>query len=92
MEAPEDRIALFLDFENLAIGAREDLGGLKFDLRPVADALAERGRVISRRAYGDWNLFEEFWRSGVESSRVGHTATGTSLKSSAGCSPSITSR
>jgi len=60
MEAPEDRIALFLDFENLAIGAREDLGGLKFDLRPVADALAERGRVISRRAYGDWNLFEEF--------------------------------
>jgi len=60
MEEPEDRIALFLDFENLAIGAREDLGGLKFDLRPVADALAERGRVISRRAYGDWNLFEEF--------------------------------
>ncbi|MEE8497317.1 MAG: NYN domain-containing protein [Acidimicrobiia bacterium] len=60
MEEPEDRIALFLDFENLAIGAREDLGGLKFDLRPVADALAERGRVIARRAYGDWNLFEEF--------------------------------
>lgn len=60
MEAPEDRIALFLDFENLAIGAREDLGGLKFDLRPVADALAERGRVVVRRAYADWNLFEEF--------------------------------
>lgn len=60
MEAPEDRIALFLDFENLAIGAREDLGGLKFDLRPVADALAERGRVVVRRAYADWNLFEDF--------------------------------
>jgi len=60
METPEDRIALFLDFENLAIGAREDLGGLKFDLRPVADALAERGRVVVRRAYGDWNLFAEF--------------------------------
>jgi len=60
METPEDRIALFLDFENLAIGAREDLGGLKFDLRPVADALAERGRVVVRRAYADWNLFGEF--------------------------------
>ncbi len=60
METPEDRIALFLDFENLAIGAREDLGGLKFDLRPVADALAERGRVVVRRAYGDWTLFSEF--------------------------------
>ena len=59
MESPEDRIALFLDFENLAIGAREDLGGFQFDLRPVADALAERGRVVVRRAYGDWNLFAE---------------------------------
>jgi uncharacterized protein (TIGR00288 family) len=60
MDSPEDRIALFLDFENLAIGAREDLGGLKFDLKPISDALAERGRVVVRRAYGDWNLFEEF--------------------------------
>ena len=60
MDTPEDRIALFLDFENLAIGAREDLGGLTFDLRPIADALAERGRVVVRRAYADWNLFEEF--------------------------------
>ena len=40
----EERIALFLDYENLAIGAREHLG-LAFDLRPVADALAERGRA-----------------------------------------------
>jgi len=60
MESPEDRIALFLDFENLAIGAREDLSGMQFDLRPVADALAERGRVVVRRAYADWNLFDEF--------------------------------
>ena len=29
----EDRIALFLDYENLAIGAREHLGGT-FDFRP----------------------------------------------------------
>ena len=30
-----------------------------FDLRPVADALAERGRVVVRRAYADWSYFEE---------------------------------
>jgi uncharacterized protein (TIGR00288 family) len=60
MDNPEDRIALFIDFENLAIGAREDLNGHKFDLKPIADALAERGRVVVRRAYADWNLFEEF--------------------------------
>jgi len=55
----EERIAVFLDYENLAIGAREHLGGMTFDLRPVADALAERGRVVVRRAYADWSYFDE---------------------------------
>jgi uncharacterized protein (TIGR00288 family) len=55
----EDRIALFLDYENLALGARDHLGGMVFDLRPVADALAERGRVVVRRAYADWSYFDE---------------------------------
>jgi uncharacterized protein (TIGR00288 family) len=55
----EERIALFLDYENLAIGARDYLGGIAFDLRPVADALAERGRVVVRRAYADWSYFDE---------------------------------
>ena len=53
----EERIALFLDFENLAIGARER--GISFDFRPVADALAERGRVVVRRAYADWSMFDD---------------------------------
>ncbi|MDD7938268.1 NYN domain-containing protein [Actinomycetospora lutea] len=58
--APEDeRIALFLDYENLAIGARDGLGVSPFDFGPVADALAERGRVVTRRAYGDWSAFDE---------------------------------
>jgi uncharacterized LabA/DUF88 family protein len=59
VETEEERIALFVDYENLAIGARDNLGGLQFDLRPVLDALAERGRVISRKAYADWSYFDE---------------------------------
>jgi uncharacterized LabA/DUF88 family protein len=55
----EERIALFLDYENLAISARDHLGGMTFELRPVADALAERGRVVVRRAYADWSFFDE---------------------------------
>jgi uncharacterized protein (TIGR00288 family) len=55
----EERIALFLDYENLAIGAREQLHLSVFDFRPVADALAERGRVVVRRAYADWSRFDE---------------------------------
>jgi uncharacterized protein (TIGR00288 family) len=66
----EERIALFLDYENLAIGARDHLGGMAFDLRPIADALAERGRVVVRRAYADWSYFDEdrrmLTRSNVE--------------------------
>src|SRR5262245_5756645 len=58
MATEEERIALFLDYENLAIGAREALGRGDFDFRPIADALAERGRVVVRRAYADWSNFE----------------------------------
>ena len=53
----EERLGLFIDYENLAIGAREDLA-IAFDFRPIADALAERGRVVVRRAYADWTMFE----------------------------------
>src|SRR4051795_13330675 len=59
MTTDDERIALFLDYENLAIGAREALGRPDFDFRPIADALATRGRVVVRRAYADWAYFEE---------------------------------
>ena len=54
----EERIAVFIDYENLAIGAREDLG-VEFRFKPIADALAERGRVVVRRAYADWTHFDK---------------------------------
>jgi uncharacterized protein (TIGR00288 family) len=55
----EERIALFVDFENLAIGTREALGGMEFEFEPIANALAERGRVVSRKAYADWSMFSD---------------------------------
>jgi uncharacterized LabA/DUF88 family protein len=55
----DERIALFLDYENLAIGARDGLGVIPFDFAPIADALAERGRVVARRAYADWSGFDD---------------------------------
>lgn len=59
----EERLAVFLDYENLALGAREHLGGMTFDFKPIADALAVRGRVLVRRAYADWSYFDEDRRS-----------------------------
>ncbi|MDQ1509124.1 MAG: hypothetical protein QOG50_968, partial [Actinomycetota bacterium] len=46
-------------YENLALGAQEQLHLREFNFRPVADALAERGRVVVRRAYADWSRFDE---------------------------------
>lgn len=63
-ELSEERLALFLDYENVAIGARDN--GYRFDIATLMDALAERGRVLVRRAYADWNLFREDRRSLVD--------------------------
>jgi len=65
--AEEERIALFLDFENLALGARDR--GEKLDMSVITDALSERGRVVTRRAYADWNLFAEH-RQGLVAQRI----------------------
>ncbi|MFP4635050.1 MAG: NYN domain-containing protein [Nitriliruptoraceae bacterium] len=64
-DASEERLALFIDHENVAIGARDI--GFHFDPRPLLDALAERGRLITRRAYADWNLFKDDRRGMVDS-------------------------
>jgi uncharacterized LabA/DUF88 family protein len=64
MATDEERIALFIDHENLVLGAREI--GRAFDVGPIMEALAERGRVVARRAYADWTLFADDRRSLVE--------------------------
>lgn len=58
MANEETRIAFFIDFENLAIGAKER--GETLDMAVIMDALSERGRVVVRRAYADWNLFATY--------------------------------
>lgn len=64
-EPHEERLALYLDYENLAIGARDT--GYVFDVGPLAEVLAERGRLVVRRAYADWHLFSEDRRMLVDS-------------------------
>jgi uncharacterized protein (TIGR00288 family) len=67
MANDEDRLALFVDFENLAIGARDR--GEELDFGVIMDALSERGRVVVRRAYADWNMFSDY-RSDLVSQRI----------------------
>jgi len=63
-DSNEERLALYIDHENVAIGARDI--GYRFDPRPLLDALADRGRLITRRAYADWNLFSDDRRQMVD--------------------------
>ena len=53
----DQRIALFIDFENLV--TRTGLAAETFDLQPALDVLHEKGRIVFRRAYADWTRFAE---------------------------------
>ena len=67
--AEEPRIAVFVDFENLAIGVRKmNWGELKITL--VLKRLLEKGRIVYKRAYCDWSQYRkavnEFHGQGIE--------------------------
>jgi uncharacterized LabA/DUF88 family protein len=54
-DAGDQRIALFIDFENLV--TRTGISPETFDLQPALDTLLEKGKVVYRRAYADWTRF-----------------------------------
>jgi hypothetical protein len=57
----DQRIALFIDFENLVTRTGIEAG--VFDLQPALDTLLEKGKVVYRRAYADWTRFSDATRS-----------------------------
>jgi uncharacterized protein (TIGR00288 family) len=74
--ADEQLIAVFVDFENLAIGVRDmKKGEFKVDL--VLKRLLEKGRIVFKRAYCDWGKYRsavrEFHEHGIEMIDIPHT-------------------
>jgi len=65
----EPLIAVFVDFENLAIGVRGMKGG-EFRIQLVVKRLLEKGRLVYKRAYCDWSNYRdsvrEFHAQGIE--------------------------
>jgi hypothetical protein len=53
-----DQLALFIDFENVAIWAEEQF--FDFELNRLMDYLQSRGPVVVKRAYGDWSRFSKY--------------------------------
>ena len=57
----ERRLGVFCDLENVALGARDS--GVSFDINLVLERLVEKGKIIVKRAYCDWNRYSEYKRA-----------------------------
>lgn len=65
----ESLIAVFVDFENLALGVRDMKAG-SFRIELVLKRLLEKGRIVYKRAYCDWKNYRDevriFHGQGIE--------------------------
>jgi uncharacterized protein (TIGR00288 family) len=54
----ERSLAIFIDFENLALGfqGRRD----RFDIARVLARLVEKGKIVAKKAYADWSRFANY--------------------------------
>lgn len=59
--ADERKIALFCDLENVALGVR-DSEIKKFDIELVLERLLEKGKIIVKKAYADWERYSDYKR------------------------------
>jgi uncharacterized protein (TIGR00288 family) len=61
MASPHESVsmALFCDFENVALGVR-DAKFEKFDIKPVLERLLLKGSIVVKKAYCDWDRYKGF--------------------------------
>ena len=54
----ERSLAVFIDFENLALGfqGRRD----RFEIQRVLERLVEKGKIVAKKAYCDWSRFGSY--------------------------------
>ncbi len=57
-QTQEPNLALFVDFDNVALGARD--ARQRFDIQLILQRLLEKGKIIVKRAYADWRHHKEY--------------------------------
>ncbi|MEW6165871.1 MAG: NYN domain-containing protein [Pseudomonadota bacterium] len=57
LSADDVSMALFCDFENIALGVR-DAQYEKFDIKPVLERLLLKGSIVVKKAYCDWERYK----------------------------------
>ncbi len=55
----ESNLALFCDFENIALGVR-DANYAKLDIKRVLEQLLLKGSIVAKKAYCDWDRYKSF--------------------------------
>ncbi len=55
----DSNLALFCDFENIALGVR-DAKYAKFDINRILERLLVKGSIIVKKAYCDWERYRDF--------------------------------
>jgi uncharacterized protein (TIGR00288 family) len=58
-QAETKNMALFCDFENVALGVR-DANYAQFDIDKVIERLLLKGNIVVKKAYCDWERYKEF--------------------------------
>jgi uncharacterized protein (TIGR00288 family) len=62
-ESETANLALFCDFENIALGVR-DARYARFDIERILERLLLKGSIVVKKAYCDWERYKEF-KSGM---------------------------
>ncbi|NRB71153.1 MAG: NYN domain-containing protein [Xanthomonadales bacterium] len=60
-------LALYCDFENIALGVR-DARYARFDIQEVLERLLVKGNIVVKKAYCDWERYKDFKRDMHEAS------------------------
>jgi len=64
----EASIAVFIDFENFALGFEHSRK--KFEIQKVLERLLEKGKIIVKRAYADWTRYNVYKTQLHEAAKV----------------------
>jgi uncharacterized protein (TIGR00288 family) len=62
MNEGERALAVFVDFENLALGFKGKKDK-RFDIQKVLERLVEKGKIIVKKAYADWAEYSDYKRA-----------------------------
>src|SRR3954454_5130420 len=61
MPENDNSLAVFIDFENLALGFQNRRD--RFDIGRVLERLVEKGKIVVKKAYADWSRFGQYTQS-----------------------------